>query len=438
VQRDFAITPVVTKEEDLRPTAGVVVQTDRASRKLALLFGTAWHASGANGSAAANHEGSGRIDGVAPGATLVALTPEYSRLHGVIEGIIWAIRNPKIDIACPELISPLSYALKDGREVEAIVFDRLSQRYDKPIMQPGGNDPGMGQINGAGVPDLVFSIEEYQSGESYRKNFGIDALARDNSSFGGSYGPPGNGGIKPSFMTPSGWLTPEPGFARGTSTTLKGVRQLQPGYMILGATSQAPTTARGSLAILIIAARQLRRPVTVAELMAATTRTARFMSLPAYVQGSGLLQVDAAWKALVRERGRPLTQIAFDAPVHTATSALLPTPNQGEGLFEREGWVAGMHGTRNIGIPSGGRAPQAETYRVETRGNAGPFATAATVRVPARSRTVLSLAIAPKTAGAHSASLALRDPATGAIAGQTLLTVVAGHPLVAAVQYTAT
>lgn len=430
VHHDFAVVPVRTDDPALRPSAGVVVQTDRTDHKLAFLFGMGSHPTGSVASAAANHDGGGRIDGIAPGAQVVVMREDYSALHDTIDAVVWAMRNRKVDVICLESISPLSYAPKDGRDVEAIVFDRLVKKYDKPILQPGGNDPGMGRISEGGVPNSVFDVAMYISGDAFRVNQGIDTLHKDNSF--GSYGPPGNGALKPDFIAPSMWISLAPAFTKIADATRKGVYSLPPGYTIFGGTSQATPTAAGAIAVLISAARQTGVPVSVARLMAATKRTAHFTSLPAYVQGAGLLQIDAAWKALAMWRNKPLPSVTFNAPVRTVTSQSLNPPNRGEGLFEREGWTAGESGKRFISISRSNSVPQ--TVTVELRGNDGTFSAKPTFTF-SKQNARLEITIAARRNGAHSALLVLSTPDTHEVVGQALMTIVVADRFTASNHY---
>jgi len=425
VHHDYGTFPVKVKDPQARPTIGFVVQTDPASHRVAVLFADGSHATGSVGSVAASREGGGRIEGIAPGARLYSITPG-DNASSIIEAVIEAARNPSVDEVDLEFISALAYALRDGHFTESVIFDRVTRHYGKPIFQPADNDFGMSKVSESCGSPLVFCIGAYENRDSYLINSGIAVSHRDNLHFVDSFGPSGTGALRPEVLSPSGWISLSLGYT-ADRTALKGVYNLPPGFTIFGGTSQATPTAAGAIAVLLGAARQEQILATPERLITAVAHTARYLpNLPAYVQGNGLIQIASALQWLERTNGKALVHLSFTAPVRTVTSWSLPVPHRGVGLFEREGWIAGMRGNRIVRITRENGMPSSELATVELVGNDGTFTNAKNVALPLQRSIALNIGIAPRTSGAHSAILRLHSN-DGMILGETLLTVVAGE-----------
>jgi len=159
----------------------------------------------------------------------------------------------------------------------------------------------------------------------------------------------------------------------------------------------------------------------------ALTTTARMIpGFQAHQQGSGLIDVDAAWRALNNSPDRlPRISVA-GAVVHPLAQYSANGP-VGQGIFELEGWTAGMSGTRDLVFrrESGPAAPV--TYRLDWSGNDGTFSAPLAVTLPLGQSISVRVRIDTRTPGAHSALLNLRDEATRAIAVRTQATVVAAE-----------
>ena len=428
---DYGLIPVPPGDPRSRATLGFAVQVDIATHSVALLFGSGFHGSGSAGSIAANKQSGGQISGVAPGARLYWISPGASN-SSVTEGVIEAERSPEVDLVALVLGVDLKYARHDGQSVPSIIYERAAQLYGKLIVQPAGNYDGLSQALEPCAARMVLCVGAYQHKDAYATNFGINVSDSDNLHFRSSFGPTGNGALKPTVLAPSGWLSLAPGFA--SASTLNGVYALPPGYQIFGGTSQAAPTAAGALAILIGAAKAEHLDRSAALLLDAVSSTARFLpTLPAYVQGGGLLQIGAALEEL-KKRNRALGHIEFGAPVRTATSASLPQQDRGVGLFEREGWSVGLRDRRAIWITrTDGTAGVAHAY-IDLVGNDGTFRCTKKLDLRLNRRRALLLDVAPRTPGVHSAILQVRST-NGTILGRTLLTIVAAEELTARNHY---
>jgi hypothetical protein len=109
---------------------------------------------------------------------------------------------------------------------------------------------------------------------------------------------------------------------------------------------------------------------------------------------------------------------------------MLPTPHEGVGLYEREGWSAGQRGERTITFTrtSGPRQPM--TFSLQWIGNDhGTFTAPASVALPLNQPVEVKVGIAPATAGAHTAILTFANADIPGFSHRMLATVVAGHAL---------
>jgi hypothetical protein len=124
--------------------------------------------------------------------------------------------------------------------------------------------------------------------------------------------------------------------------------------------------------------------------------------------------------------------ITSRAAVRHAYSHLLATPNEGVGLYERDGWSVGDRGERVMTFTrtSGPRVPM--TFALTFTGNDSTFSAPASVTLPLNKPVPVTIAIAPHTPGAHSALLTLDSPRVPGHAYRTLTTIIAAEPLTTA------
>src|SRR5581483_3632034 len=186
-------------------------------------------------------------------------------------------------------------------------------------------------------------------------------------------GPAGDGGLKPEILSPSELISTDAGYKPPEKR--KGIYELPPGYSIAGGTSTAGPTASAAAALLISAAKQSNVPYDAARIRVALLSSARYIpAIPAYKQGNGLVQVEAAWKMLEAMNGKfDPVEIQSRAPVRTAISGDLATPNEGRGIYEREGWSVGQSESRTITFTRKSGPAEAMTYRIEWVGNDGSY-----------------------------------------------------------------
>jgi hypothetical protein len=437
VRPEFGVFGKDRPETAVRESVGFAVQIDQAKKRVGLNVGAASHASLVVGAAVASRGERGRFDGVAPGSQLVNVS-EGCAAYGQTEAVIRAVKNPKVDVVwlehCAGITRP--YTLRDGRLTTTVIYERLIAKYRKPIMIPTHNYPVLGGTDDIVLAAGAIGVGGHESKENFYRNHGVRVQHDDNLLITGGYGPMGNGAFGADIISPSNYIST----ARGWDETrpIAGFYRLPPGYTIAGGTSTATPTAAGAVALLISAARQSGIKHDAFRIRHAVISSGRYVPhIPAYKQGSGVINVAAAWEILkALDRAPDPVTIVARAPVRHSFSHTLPTPHEGVGLYEREGWTAGESGERTVTFTrtSGPRQPM--TFALEWTGNEhSTFNAPETVILPLNRPVPVKLSITPKGAGAHTAILTLDHPEIPGHSHRMLATIVVGEQLTADNQF---
>lgn len=425
--RDDPATPV-------RDTVAFVVQTDLRHHDVFVIPGYGAHGTGVTGAAFGAGFFGGKMNGVAPGAQIISIPAGRGpRVTGsFIEAMITAMKDPRVDLVTLEFGNYLP--LNDGHSTFSTIANRLIEKYDKLIFAAAGN--GNDGLNGVVSPadaEKVIAVGSYLSRETIRVNYGVELSDPDNLSGYTSHGPTKEGGLKPDLLAPSASLSTKLGFLPGENRY--GTYSLPTGYQIYNGTSTSSPFAAAGAALLISAAKQSRLKYDAKRLRAAILSSARF--LPKYspeLQGAGLLQISAAWDAL--KNSHEPVEIISRAPVKAVLSDYLREPDQGTGIFEREGWTAGQSGRRIISFTRTSGNPGLMKFQLSWTRNDGTFAAPAEISLPLNRQVDVVISISPQTNGVHSAVLNL--VANGAVFHRVMNTIVAAEQLNARNSFTMT
>jgi subtilisin family serine protease len=432
--KDYAVRfDVGTFGEDdpttpVRESVPFVIQTDRRTKFVALGLTNGPHGTMVAGTAAGRGFFGGAFDGVAPGSQIASMMLDGNVYeHSIIEALIKTCRHPAVDVASMDVGSE---AWLDGeRVVWDVIVNRLVDQYRKPIVVAAMNSgPGMGTIGHPSVATKAISVGAYTGKDTWLANLGVHVAGRDFVTTFSGRGPRGDGQLKPDVVAPTHSLSL-------MSATFDGANRwntysLPPGYQIGGGTSQAAPFVAGAIALLLSAARQEHLPADPERLKLALTNGARFLAdYGAHEQGSGLVQVGAAWEVLLKLRELP-PHISVVAPVKTTESSRLDTPDRGPGLYEREGWSAGQRGTRSVTATRTSGSATALEYELRWVGNDGTFATTRAVTLPLNTPVDIPITITPATAGVHSAMLQVVDRRLALTIHQIAVTIVAAEDFI--------
>src|ERR1043166_4394850 len=410
----------------VRETVGFVVQTDARHAAVFVIPGYGGHGTGVAGAAFGANFFGGNINGVAPAAQLISIPP--GRGHYIspcyVESVITAMKDPRVDLVTIEFGNFIP--LNDGQSTFAVIANRLVEKYGKLLFAAAGNgNDGLNGIVSPADAKEVLAVGSFISRETSGVNYGVELRDADNMNGYTSHGPTKEGGLKPSLLAPTSTLSTKVGFLPGENHY--ATYALPAGYQIYGGTSTSTPFAAAGAALLISAAKQTGVKYDAKRLRWALLSSARF--LPKYspeMQGSGLLQIDAAWRAL-QSAPEPI-DIVTRAPVKAVLSDYLREPDQGSGIFEREGWTTGQTSQRSITFTRTSGPPQPIKFRLQWTANDGTFSGPAEITLPLNTAVTATISIAPRTDGVHSALLNV-VATNGAVVHQVLNTIVAAEQL---------
>lgn len=439
VRQEFGVFGKDNPKTAVRESVGFAIQIDKAKRMVAINAGVASHASLIVGSAVASRGTAGRFDGVAPGARLASVA-EGGAAYGQTEAVIRALENPLVDAAWLEQSSNITrpYLLRDGRLVPTVIYSRLIAKYKKPIMSPTHNYGIFEGTDDFVLADCAIGIGGQESKANFLANYGFKVEHDDNLLVIGGYGPMGNGAFGPVVISPSNIMSTNRGWEDNAAGYFASVFRLPPGYRIAGGTSTATPVATGAVAMLMSAAKQSGVKYDACRIKHALMMSARYVPhLPAYKQGNGVIDVARAWEILkAMDAGHTPVTITSRAPVHHAYSNLLAEPNTGVGLFEQDGWNVGDRGDRTVTFTRTSGPSGDMRFAISFTGDSGTYSAPASVTLPLNTPVPVTISVAPKTTGVHSAILTLDNSAVPGHAYRMLTTIVAPDVLDASNHYT--
>jgi hypothetical protein len=364
--------------------------------------------------------------GVASGARVLLIrsrTPDL-RLRDYVEGYLEAIKRPDVDLISDSV--GILMVPDTAADFVGLLFNRMIAAYGKPIFHSAGNmSLWLGSVSANGD---VFSVGGSIGPETFGALYGGAPLPGLMVHPVGAAGPAIDGALKPDFVAPVHRVAADLSAATQKTPVPKNAPALYlpAGYQISCCTSSSGPYAAGIGALLVSAARQQQLAYSRAAFGRALRVGARFLSeSPAHEQGNGVLDVNAAWEELKRQVEIP--QIVTTANVVHPLAGYSAHGSEGQGIFERDGWTAGMRGTRDIRFRRESGPAEPVSYRLSWTGNNGAFSAPESIRLPRHETVSLTVAIAVRFAGAHSAILNLHDPATGAIVFRTQATVIAAE-----------
>jgi hypothetical protein len=390
------------------------------------------HGTHVAGITSANGLFGGKMNGAAPGAKIVssrACTWSGGCTNvALTEGMLDLVVNRGVDIVNMS-IGGLP-ALNDGNNVRAQLYTRLIDDYGVQLVISAGNSgPGANTIGDPGLADKVLSVGATISKETWAANYGSQVTkAYDMMPFS-SRGPREDGGFAPIISAPGASINTIPTWEPGGPVAEAGYT-LPPGYAMLQGTSMASPQAAGASALLLSAAKQEHIALTPATLRTALTSTAnKIKDVPAYAQGSGLIDIVDAWQLI--KAGATAHTYTVKAPVSTALSQFLATPGYGTGIYDREGGLkAGQSRTYDVTITRTTGPNRSIRHDLEWANNDGTFRFADydNVWLPLNKPVTVRVKAKAGSTGLHSAILNVDDPATRGIDQQILNTVVVASP----------
>ncbi len=394
------------------------------------------HGTHVAGITAANGLFGGAMDGQAPGAKIVSSRAcswgGGCTAVALTDGMIDLVENRGVDVVNMS-IGGLP-ALNDGNNARAELYDRLIDVYGVQLFISAGNSgAGINTIGDPSVATDVVSVASSISKATWAANYGSavsSKLALHNYS---SRGPREDGGFKPNVMAPGSAISTVPQWLKQPDLAEAGYT-LPVGYAMFNGTSMASPQAAGSAALLLSAGFQTGTPITPKQLRESIYTSADYQkSLEAAGQGTGQLDVPGAWKLLRKD---PATvDYTASAPVCTALSDFLETPDRGTGLYNdcaagSGGQKAGQSRTYPVKVTRTSGASGSVNHKVRIVGNDGTFSAPKSVSLRQGRAADVAVTAKPRNAGLHSAILEIDDPRTPLVDHRVMLAVVVSTDLV--------
>ncbi len=388
------------------------------------------HGSHVAGIAAAHQLFGGTMNGQAPGATLVSSRActwgGGCTAAALMDGMVDLVAHRGVDVVNMS-IGGLP-ALNDANNARARLYDRLISDFGVQLFISAGNSgPGVNTIGDPAVATDVVSVASSISKQTWLANYGSEVSSRQNLHNYSSRGPREDGGLKPNISAPGSAVSSVPQWLKQAEVAETGYG-LPVGYAMFNGTSMASPQAAGAAAVLLSASVDQGIDVTPRRLRDALYSTAdRLPNVSVIGQGTGLLDVPAAWKLLQkRSSGRNYT---VSAPVCTTISDFLATPHRGAGLYNRCAANAGGHTgkvakTYSIDITRTTGASGAVKHRIRIVGDSATFTVARTKTLTKGKKASLKVVANAKSQGAKAAILEIDDPATAVVDLRVPLTVV--------------
>lgn len=347
----------------------------------------------------------------APAARLMevnANNDNYDRaLSQLIESYILAGQHPEVDVlTVSDSMAEVPHSTGDS--VIGLICERLARIHGKLLVNGAGNHGVLARPYIYSDSPLMLSVGAYYGADTIKALYGWTMPQQDNVMGYSAGGPSLHGGLKPDLVAPTMSITGD-----NCGREEEWSHYLFPDcYDVGNGTSNATPFAASAAAALISAAKQNNLPHDAKHIAWALRTGAK--SLQGYSTaeaGAGLIQLERSWELL--QSAPTLPAIKVDAPVERSDAAFFRTPGRGSGLMLHDGWFVGKAEKRTVSIDIAAVSPR-KNYRLKWRGNDGSFelASIATLKLKSDTKHDLTIAVAPKTSGMHSAALELIDMAT--------------------------
>jgi Subtilase family/Bacterial pre-peptidase C-terminal domain len=407
-----------------RESLGFIILADARQHRIRIELGASGHTTGTATAAVGKGLFGTRINGTAPEARLFPVIG-LERQYALIEGTLLLMRNPDVDV----LWTAIGFVqnLSEAESTLALIWSRITTHYKKLIFAGAGNlGAGSNTIGEPSASNLI-NVGGYIAKDTWWSNLGMEATRNDYVPNLPSRGPAANGAFKPDLLAPMFQILPNGMYFPQQMSP--GGYKLPLGYRLgLGTSATAPMAA-GAAALLISAAKQSGVKYDAERLSWAMKASARYLDgWAAHEQGAGLINIEAAWELL--KRAPELATITSRGSVSSFYGRYLQRPNEGPGIYEREGWRVGQSGERVITFTRANGGTASRRYLLSWQGNDGTFATSSTtVKLAINQEVSLPVRIHPQISGIHSATLSLAEESTGLVAYRVMTTVVAAEDL---------
>jgi Subtilase family len=420
---DWSTQSIVPLKSPTGEPLRAVVTVDASGQFVRLHPFTASHATMTSSVAAGSDDDDNLAMGVAPNASLVFVEsgPRARLLSHAIEGAITLARDVDVDVLYLALVIQTPLGTIDS--FDAMVFDRISDAYDKPVLISAGNY--MVPLANSPSPSgrAVMAVGQYASSRTTEALFGV--TRPEVAEYGSTVGPAFDGSSRPDFLAASKRVAAAPCDPRQTNTSQTQFA-FPPCYSISGGTSAAAPSAAGAVALLLSAAKQRRLKPSAREIHDALIASASLIpGIPPHMQGAGLINVPRAWEQLQRPASSPLLEVEGELRHRFVDLLGFARPR---GLL----WVARSDRAEDMTVTVRGK-PNDRVGRVAIRSDGSlAISVLADVSLSQSGVTRVPVRITPPSAGqVASAWLTFSDPSSHTTLGRALATAARPVPLTA-------
>lgn len=395
---------------------------------------SASHGTHVAGITAAHDMFGGKMDGEAPGATIVSARacsfgPGCTEA-ALTDGMAELAANRGVDIINMS-IGGLP-ALNDGDNPRAILYNRIIADGVQLVISAGNSGNALNTVGDPSVATDVVSVGASISDQTWQANYGSTVAFHGKRMLTfSSGGPREDGGFKPNITAPGSAISTIPTWLAGEPVPEAGY-PLPAGYAMFNGTSMASPQAAGAMALLLSAAKAKHVDAAPANLRKAVYSTAAYNeAVPAFLQGHGEIDVVKAWNLL--KQGLSPAAFTVTAPVCTEIWKIFGV-TEGTGVYNRcaaddGGHAVGQSKTYPVTITRGAGPAGSGTYALSLQGDDGTFSLGSSSISIAPGGSATVVVTARPAEGAHSAILRVDDAATKGLDFAVMNVVAAGAEL---------
>ncbi|MBZ0269705.1 S8 family serine peptidase [bacterium] len=271
------------------------------------------HGTHVAGIVAANHPDRPELNGIAPGAQIVAVKIGDTRMGsssmstGQVRGLVATLENE-----C-DLIN-MSYGGSSPLANRGHIIDLYEEIvYDEGVIfvaSAGNEGPALSTAGSpGGTSSCLIGVGAYVSAEMMRAQYSVREALPDTHYTWSSRGPTTDGDLGVDISAPGGYIAPVPNWS------------LQPSSLKNGTSMSAPSTC-GGIALLLSGMKDKGQTWTPQHVKRAIQNTAADVpGVEPFAAGRGLLRIDRAWDWLQAHRPYSDTGLRFDVSIASRDDA---------------------------------------------------------------------------------------------------------------------
>lgn len=288
-------------------------------KTLSIVIDSNPHGTHVAGIVAANFPDQPEWNGVAPGAQIVSVKIGDTYLEGMETpaGLLRAVKAV-LDNKCDLINMSFGEPTKTpDRGFVVKLYDELVDKHGVIFLSSAGNaGPALSTVGApGGTTTSIIGVGAYVSPEMMAAQYALRERLGETAFSWTSRGPTFDGDLGVNLFAPGAAIAPVPAWTLNRSMRMNG-------------TSMASPNCCGNFALALSGLKQMKvkySPNSVERAFANTAR--RIESSDVFAQGAGLIQVDAAFEALVRDAEKKAEQQRFDIKLQ---------PSGARGIYLRE------------------------------------------------------------------------------------------------------